>query len=388
MRVFETAADFREARRGHGDLGFVPTMGFLHEGHMSLVARARAEAPAVAASLFVNPTQFGDPRDLELYPRDLPGDLAKLEGAGVDLVFAPTAAGMYPPAAATRVEVGPIADVLEGASRPGHFAGVATVVAKLFNIVAPTRAYFGAKDAQQVAVIRRMVRDLDLPVQVTACPTVREPDGLAMSSRNVRLSPAERAAEPLVLDVTDADGAARAVADLAGRRGRLDILVNNVGLRDRRPLFDFALEDVRALLEADLVAPFHLSREAARPMMAQGRGRILNLTSLAGPLARPGDAAYTAAKGGLAALTRALAAELGPHGITANAVAPGYFATETNEAMAADPEVAEHLRRRTALGRWGRPEEIAGAAVFLASDAASYVTGQVLAVDGGYSAHF
>lgn len=196
MRVLETVAAFREARRAHAVLGFAPTMGFLHDGHLSLVARARAENPAVAASLFVNPTQFGDARDLLLYPRDLPGDLAKLERAGVDLVFAPSAQEMYPPGAATRIEVGAIAEVLEGASRPGHFAGVATVVAKLFSIVAPTRAYFGRKDAQQVAVVRRMVVDLDLPVEIVACETVRDPDGLALSSRNARLSPAGRAVAP------------------------------------------------------------------------------------------------------------------------------------------------------------------------------------------------
>lgn len=196
--MLQTVAQVRAARRGLEEVGFVPTMGFLHDGHLALVARARAESRAVVASLFVNPTQFGEARDLERYPRDLPGDLAKLERAGVDLVFTPSAAEMYPPGAGTRVEVGALAQRLEGASRPGHFAGVATVVTKLFNIVQPARAYFGMKDAQQVAVIRRMVRDLDQPVQVVAAPTVREADGLAMSSRNVRLTAEERRAAPVL----------------------------------------------------------------------------------------------------------------------------------------------------------------------------------------------
>lgn len=194
MRLCETIADLRNAREQlRGSVGLVPTMGALHEGHLALVRRAAAENDAVIVTIFVNPAQFNNPDDLAKYPRDVEADTALLATLGVNVVFTPTPDLMYPPGFQTYVTVEEVAQGLEGAHRPGHFRGVATVVAKLFNLTQPTRAYFGQKDAQQVAVIRQMAADLNFPLELIICPTVREADGLAMSSRNRNLSPAERA---------------------------------------------------------------------------------------------------------------------------------------------------------------------------------------------------
>jgi len=195
MNVVNTIAEMRVLRRQLAEtVGFVPTMGFLHEGHLSLVRQARDENASVIVSIFVNPTQFGPSEDFEQYPRDTERDLAFLAGEGTDVVFMPSAAEMYPERFDSWVEVGELTRRLEGAIRPGHFRGVTTVVAKLFNIVQPTRAYFGQKDTQQAAVIRKMTADLDMNLEVITLPTVREPDGLAMSSRNTYLDPEQRRA--------------------------------------------------------------------------------------------------------------------------------------------------------------------------------------------------
>ncbi len=195
MKVVTTLEELWEARaRLPEPVGFVPTMGYLHDGHLSLVRCAKRDNRSVAVSIFVNPTQFGPNEDLESYPRDLDRDLSLLEAEGVDLVWTPTAEVMYPPGFQTWVEVEKITKLLEGKYRPGHFRGVTTVVAKLFNGVQPQRAYFGQKDAQQARVIQQMVRDLNYPIEIVVCPIRREPDGLAMSSRNTYLNPEERKA--------------------------------------------------------------------------------------------------------------------------------------------------------------------------------------------------
>jgi pantoate--beta-alanine ligase len=195
MNTVVTLAELREARaRLPQPVGLVPTMGFLHAGHLSLARQARQECASVVASIFVNPTQFGPSEDLAVYPRDIPRDLGLLQSEAVDLVWLPTAEAMYPPDFQTWVTVEEVAKPLEGARRPGHFRGVATVVAKLFNAVQPQKAYFGQKDAQQAAVIRQLARDLNFPIEIVVCPILRAADGLALSSRNVYLNPAEREA--------------------------------------------------------------------------------------------------------------------------------------------------------------------------------------------------
>jgi pantoate--beta-alanine ligase len=227
MKIVTTHPELRAARMLlPGPVGFVPTMGYLHAGHISLVQAARVECSSVVASIFVNPTQFGPNEDLAKYPRDLPRDLALLEAAGVDLVWTPSVEVMYPTGFQTWVEVGSLTHRLEGEVRPGHFRGVTTVVAKLFNGVRPDKAYFGQKDAQQAAVIRCMTKDLDSPIEIAICPTLREMDGLAMSSRNVYLSTAERQVATVLFRALSA---ARSAYDSGERAaGKLLAIVGNV----------------------------------------------------------------------------------------------------------------------------------------------------------------
>ena len=216
MKTVTTLTELRAIRAGLPEpVGFVPTMGYLHEGHLSLARRAKEECASVVASIFVNPTQFGPGEDLSKYPRDLARDLSQLESVGVALVWTPTPEVMYPSGFQTWVTVEELTKGLEGAARPGHLRGVTTVVAKLFNAVQPRRAYFGQKDAQQAAVIRQMTKDLDFPIEIVVCPTVREADGLAMSSRNAYLNPEERKAATVLFRAL---GAAKAAYENGERR--------------------------------------------------------------------------------------------------------------------------------------------------------------------------
>lgn len=275
MRTVTTIAALRAELNDHRSsgctVGFVPTMGYLHDGHISLVEAARARDDTVVASIFVNPLQFGAGEDLDAYPRDLERDAELVRAAGVDLLFAPAVEEMYPREMLTIVSVGPFAERFEGASRPGHFDGVATVVAKLFAIVGPCRAYFGAKDYQQVAVVRRMVQDLSLPVEVVACPTVREPDGLAMSSRNVYLGPDERAAAPVVYRALRAGAAAIE----AGERDPATVRELMVDIIEAEPL---AQLDYAEVVDADSFTVPHLLTGNLRLLAAVrfGRARLID----------------------------------------------------------------------------------------------------------------
>jgi len=208
MRIIKSKTEMRQAcQNAPRPLGLIPTMGALHAGHLSLVDRARVQCAAIAASIFVNPTQFGPNEDFAQYPRNLDVDLHLLQQHGVDLAFIPDASEIYPPGFAAWVDPGPLANRLEGAARPGHFRGVATVVTKLFTLTRPDFAYFGQKDGQQTIIIRRITQDLDLGVAIIILPTVREPDGLAMSSRNARLTPQQRQAAPTLYRALQAGNA-------------------------------------------------------------------------------------------------------------------------------------------------------------------------------------
>ena len=273
MWVVANAAELRAARAAfQGVVGLVPTMGALHAAHMALVAAAHEECDVVVVTIFVNPTQFGPDDDLASYPRTLARDLAMLEAEGVDLVFTPTPEVMYPPGYQTTIRVGEVARPLEGVSRPGHFVGVATVVAKLFNLVQPDRGYFGQKDAQQVVVLRRMVADLNFPLTVVPVPTVREADGLAMSSRNAYLSDGEREA---ALVLSRALGAA-ADAYEAGERGTevLRGMLRGVIMGEPLAEVDYisiadprTLDEVQGTLRRDAVVLVSLTVQLGKPRL-------------------------------------------------------------------------------------------------------------------------
>jgi pantoate--beta-alanine ligase len=269
VRIARTRAELREARAAlPSPVGFVPTMGALHEGHASLVRRAREECASVVASVFVNPTQFLPNEDFTRYPRTEAEDLKLVDSLGVDVAFVPSVEEMYPPGAVTSVDVGRLGEVLEGAARPGHFRGVATVVAMLFGLVRPNRAYFGQKDGQQSIVIRRVVRDLAMPVDIIVCPTVREPDGLALSSRNRYLTDEERAqASALHRALRAAADAAQRGDELADRlRGlmRKELAAAPLGVIDYVSLADAETLEEMATLDRPALASVAVRFPSAR----------------------------------------------------------------------------------------------------------------------------
>ena len=278
MKVVRTVGELRDARATlPGPVAFVPTMGALHEGHASLVNAARGESASVVASVFVNPTQFGPNEDFKRYPRDESADLALLESLGVDLSFLPSVEVMYPSGATTFVDVGPVGEVLEGAARPGHFRGVATVVAKLFSMVQPDRAYFGQKDGQQSVVVNRLVRDLALPVEIVTCPTVREPDGLALSSRNRYLTPEERAQAPALYRALQA--AAKGATEGEGSADKLRALILDaltpatLGKPDYVSIADAETLEELSVLDRPALASLAVRFPSARLIDCQPLGR-------------------------------------------------------------------------------------------------------------------
>jgi pantoate--beta-alanine ligase len=276
MKTARTVKELRLELAGRERIGLVPTMGFFHEGHLSLIRRAREECATVVVSLFVNPKQFGDGEDLDAYPRDEARDAALAEKCGADILFAPPLEEVYPDGFATTVEVAGLTDALCGASRPGHFAGVTTVVTKLFNMVGPDVAYFGQKDAQQALVIRKLVRDLDMPVRIEMCPTVREPDGLALSSRNAYLSPDERAR---ALALSRSLRAAEA-AVAAGRTGADDVLA---AAREQLQQAGLEPEYLELRSAQDLAPVERVNGSTLLAVAAQvGRARLIDNTILTG----------------------------------------------------------------------------------------------------------
>jgi pantoate--beta-alanine ligase len=268
IRTIEWMKQVARQARAEGRLtGFVPTMGALHEGHLSLVRAALAETQPVIASIFVNPTQFGPSEDFQKYPRAFDSDCEKLERAGVDYLFAPDAAEIYPPGYRTWVNVESLSDRLEGRSRPGHFRGVTTVVLKLLEIVRPQKAYFGRKDAQQARILRQMARDLHLDSEIITCPIVREPDGLAMSSRNAYLAPAERRAATILFRVLD--GARASIA-----RGERDALRLTAAMREMLRAEPLAAPDYVELVDAETLEPVTRLRGACLALLAVKIGAV------------------------------------------------------------------------------------------------------------------